>query len=126
MAGFILSQFGKDVARRTLPGAAYLWQKLAEGEPAWPHDLFSDEHGHPLQRAYNYLCMAYGADPATFQYYIDQGLLPKERAENCGREFRQIQKTFAKSMLPHIDQAKMRVVQSKQWLLPEGSELPPR
>ncbi len=126
MAGFILSQFGPDVARRTLPGAAYLWQKLAEGEPAWRRDTFSDEHGHPLQRAYNYLCMAYGASPNAFQHYVDQGLLPKERAVNCGREFQQIQKAFVKTMLPHVDQAKMNVVQSRQWLLPAGQELPPR
>jgi hypothetical protein len=125
-AGFILSQFGKDVARRTLPGTAYVWQKLAESEGTWLHDWFSDEHGTSLQRAYNYLCMAYGADPDTFLYYVDKGLLPKTRAPNCMREFEQIRNAFVKTMLPHIDQAKMKVVQSKDWLLPEGSEAVPK
>ena len=72
MAGFILSQFGPEVARRTLPGAAYVWQQFNESRGGeWPHWLYSDEHGHDLQRSYNYLCMAYGSDPTTFAYYVD-------------------------------------------------------
>jgi hypothetical protein len=127
MAGFILSQFGKGVAQRTLPGSAYLWQKLGEASGTWRRDSFSDEHGHPLQRAYNYLCMAYGGTPGTFQYYVDKGLLPKERAPSCAREFQQIRNAFVKTMAPHIDQAKMKVVQSRDdWLLAEGTEPIPK
>jgi hypothetical protein len=129
MAGFILWQFGKDVARRTLPATAYLWQKDAESWDSlggWRRDTFSDEHGHPLQRAYNFLCMAYGGGPETFQYFVDKGLLPKERAVNCAREFQQIRNAFVKTMLPHVDPAMMEVVKSKEWLLPPGSEAVPR
>jgi Putative metallopeptidase len=88
MAGFIMAQFGPEVARRTLPAGAYVWQKLYEAGGDWPRWLYSDEHGHSLQRSYNYLCMAYGADPDTFAYYVDSGLLPKERAVTCKHEFR--------------------------------------
>jgi len=127
MAGFILSQFGSGVARRTLPGAAYLWRQLGEAGGPWPRDAFSDEHGHPLQRAYNYLCMAYGAAPDLFQQYIDNGLLPKERVPNCAHEFQQIRAAFVKTMLPHIDPVKLKLVQSREdWLLPEGSEPIPK
>jgi len=127
MAGFILSQFGRGVARRTLPGAAYLWQQLGNSDGPWRRDAFSDEHGHPLQRAYNYLCMAYGADPETFRHYVDDGLLPKDRAPNCAREFRQIRAAFVQTMLPHIDPVKLRLVQSRNdWLMPEGSEPIPK
>jgi Putative metallopeptidase len=125
MAGFILAQFGEGVARRTLPAAAYLWQKDAESS-RWRRDTFSDEHGHPLQRAYNYMCMAYGAAPGAFQYYVDKGLLPKARAANCKREFEQITNAFVTTMTPHIDRAKMKVVQSREWLLPQGSEAVPK
>lgn len=116
MAGFILSQFGPDIARRTLPAAAYVWQKLYEAGGDWPHWLYSDEHGHSLQRSYNYLCMAYGSDPVTFAYYVDSGLLPKERAVNCKREYDQLLNAFQKTMLPHIDPDKLKAVQDKKWL----------
>jgi putative metallopeptidase DUF4344 len=123
MAGFILSQFGPEVARRTFPGTVYIWKALAD---PWSHDDFSDIHGYPLQRAYNYLCMAYGADPDVFQYTVDQGLLPKERAVLCGREFMQIRHAFATTIYPHINLDLMKIVQSTQWLRPEGQELPPQ
>jgi len=124
MAGLILSRFGPDVAKRTFPGVVYLAQSMAEADGDWEHDRFADDHGHWLQRAYNNLCMAYGADPATFAYVVAEGLLPKERAANCGREYRQISHAFAVTIYPHIDPEKMKLVQAKQWLLPEGQELP--
>jgi hypothetical protein len=116
MAGFIMAQFGPEVARRTLPAGAYVWQKLYEAGGDWPRWLYSDEHGHSLQRSYNYLCMAYGTDPETFAYYVDSGLLPKERAVNCKRESDQMLNAFQKTMMPHIDPDKMKAVQEKKWL----------
>ncbi len=116
MAGFIMAQFGPEVARRTLPAGAYVWQKLYEAGGDWPRWLYSDEHGHSLQRSYNYLCMAYGSDPETFAYYVDSGLLPKERAVNCKREYEQLLNAFQKTMMPHIDAAKMKAVQETNWL----------
>jgi hypothetical protein len=116
MAGFILSQFGPEVSRRTMPAGAYVWQKFYEAGGDWPRWLYSDTHGHDLQRSYNYLCMAYGIDPETFAYYVDSGLLPKERAANCKREAAQLQNAFQKTMLPHIDPEKMKIVQEKKWL----------
>jgi len=42
-------------------------------------------------------------------------------------EFRQIRSAFVKTMLPHIDQAKLKVVQSRDdGLLAEGSEPIPK
>ncbi len=116
MAGFIMAQFGPDIARRTLPAGAYVWQKLYEAGGDWPRWLYSDTHGHELQRSYNYLCMAYGSDPQTFAYYVDSGLLPKERAANCKRESDQMLNAFQKTMLPHIDLDKLKAVQEKKWL----------
>lgn len=116
MAGFILSQFGPDIARRTLPAGAYVWQKLYETGGDWPRWAYSDVHGHDLQRSYNYLCMAYGSDPETFVYYVDLGLLPKERAANCKHEYDQLMNAFQKTMLPHIDPDKLKAVQEKKWL----------
>jgi hypothetical protein len=122
MAGFILAQFGPEVARRTLPGAAYIWQALAVSS-TWRRSTYADEHGHPLQRAYNYLCMAYGSNPEVFKHYVDQGRLPRSRAEQCPREFKQIENSFIKTLLPHIDRTKMKTVQNTQWLFRKASAI---
>jgi hypothetical protein len=113
IAGFIMTQFGGATARRLLPGTAYFW---AADDGAWPHDWFSDEHGNPQQRAYNYLCMAYGAFKEEFQDAVDSGLLPKARAEVCNHEFSVVRNAFAKTIYPHIDPDKMKIVQSSDWL----------
>jgi hypothetical protein len=117
IAGFIMTQFGKDVARRLLPGTAYFW-KSTYLHP-WPHELYSDEHGNPLQRSYNNLCIAYGGDKAAFQDIVQSGLLPAARAATCEHEFLQIRNAFAKTIFPHIDPVLMHEVQRRQWLRPE-------
>jgi hypothetical protein len=115
-AGFIMLQFGKDVARRTLPGAAYFWQA---GSTDWSMVDFADVHGNPVQRSYNYLCMAYGAFPDEFQDIVDNGLLPKSRAVHCPHEFQVLTSTFAKTIYPFIDPELVKIVQSMRWLEPD-------
>jgi hypothetical protein len=112
MAGFVLQQFGPKISRRMISGAAHLW--LSKDE--WQRTTFSDEHGNDLQRHYNFLCLGYGGDPATFQDFVDLGALPKERAKNCAREYQQVRNAFAKTVLPFVDQALMKKVQATEWL----------
>jgi hypothetical protein len=116
MSALITSQFGPEVARRTLPAGAYVWQKMYEAGGDWPRWVYSDTHGHSLQRAYNYLCLAYGSDPETFAYYVDSGLLPKERAATCKGEYDQLTNAFQKTMQSNIDPDKMKKVQEMKWL----------
>lgn len=120
-AGFIMLQFGKDVARRTLPGAAYFWQA---GSTDWSKVEFADVHGNPVQRSYNYLCMAYGAFPEEFQNVVDKGLLPKSRADHCSHEFEVLKVAFTKTIYPFIDQDMLKIVQSMQWLQPDDGIVP--
>src|SRR5262249_23186497 len=52
IAGFIMVQFGKDVARTAIDGMAYVWLTFArEGGAA-----YWDVHSTPGQRFYNFLC----------------------------------------------------------------------
>jgi hypothetical protein len=112
MSTFIALQFNKDVALTIVRGFSYLAKKwFAFGAP-----LFSDEHGTGLQRYYNTLCLAYGADPMLFKDLVDKGDLPKSRAENCASEYQQIRFAFEKTVLPFVDRDLMKQVQSKQWL----------
>jgi len=120
-SGFLLLQFGKDLARIGIKGATYFYIVSASrtaGRPA----PFYDVHGMNQQRIYNYLCLGYGGDPDTFKDYVEAGLLPKERAANCKREYEQAKLAFAKTILPHIDQELMKKVQSAQWLQPNDGK----
>ncbi len=115
LAGFIMLQFGKDVARTTINGTAFTWATLASSERK-PN--FADVHSTAEQRIYNYACIAYGGDPETFKDYIEKGLLPKSRAENCKKEFEQVKLAFTKTILPYVDLDMMKRVQEQRWLRP--------
>jgi hypothetical protein len=120
-AGYIMLEFGKDVARRTLPGAAYFWQA---GSTDWSHTDFADVHGDPVQRSYNYLCMAYGGYPDDFKDLVDTGLLPKTRAATCPHDYKMLGTAFGKTVDPYIDQDLMKIVQSRRWLRPDDGTVP--
>ena len=113
ISAFTMMQFGPEVARVTIRGAAYTY--LNSKNPRTRTE-FSDEHGAPAQRFFNYLCLAYGGDQMTFKDVVDKGLLPPERAPNCVKEFQQVRRAFGKTILPHVDLDLMKKVQSLRWL----------
>jgi Putative metallopeptidase len=124
IAAFIMVSFGKDVARTTIKGTAALWDLFAQLEDIAQQQgkgtpRFDDVHSTSAQRLYNFLCIGYGADPAAFKDLVDQGLLPKTRADNCGNEYQQVRRAFLKTIMPFVDQDLMKQVQAKQWLRPE-------
>jgi hypothetical protein len=118
IAGFMMLQFGQDVALRTISGTAYAYQQQAKQQNL-SRTSFADEHETDEQRMYNFLCLAYGAQPTTFQRFVDSNLLPAKRAANCAHEYRQAQRAFMKTMMPHVDQELMRKVQAMQMLRPD-------
>ena len=84
------------------------------------HHYYHDEHSLSAQRMFNVLCIAYGRYPDAFQDLVDQGLLPRARAQSCGKEYKQIEHAFLKTVMPEIDRAKMEKVRSKKdWLRPD-------
>ena len=116
MAGFIMAQFGPEVARRTLPAGAYVWQKLYEAGGDWPRWLYSDEHGHSLQRSYNYLCMAYGSRSRDLRLLCRLRLAAEGARGQLQARIRTDANAFQKTMMPHIDPDKMKAVQETKWL----------
>ena len=112
IAGFITLQFGKEVARTAINGAAFAWITLAS-ESSKP--LFYDVHSTPQQRVYTFACLGYGGYPDTFKDYVETGLLPKARAANCKREYEQAKLAFTTTILPYIDLDKMKQVQARTW-----------
>jgi hypothetical protein len=125
VSAYIMLHLGKPEARRLIMGTAYAY--LAEAAGAAPPSLkeFADEHGTPAQRAYNVLCIAYGADPGLFGDLVSKGYLPAKRAEGCSEEYGQIATAFEKLIRPHLDRARARKVLDRSWL-PAASKPVPR
>lgn len=111
IAGFTMLQFGTDVAKITIKGAAWKWYSRDWQDPAY-HDV----HSTPQQRFYNYLCMGYGGNPDAFRQFIDLGWLPKLRAPNCTREYQQAQLAFEKTIYPHLDPELAKKVLQLTWI----------
>ena len=105
--------------RSTLLGVAFFYGAKSQGQILQGQD-FADEHGTDGQRFYNALCIAYGSDPNTFNDFIQKKLLPDDRKGRCGREYRQVSKSFAKLVLPFVDPEGLKKVQARRdWLKPD-------
>jgi hypothetical protein len=89
VAAYTLLQLGVDEVRRTITSIAIMYASEAKQAPPKLND-FADEHGLPAQRLFNLLCISYGKDPKMFGDFVTRGFLPKERAEQCEAEYRQV------------------------------------
>ncbi len=117
VSAYIMLHLGKAEARRLIGGASYAYKTEAEAATASPTvKQFADVHGTPAQRFYNLLCIAYGADAQLFGDMVEKGYLPKERAEDCKDEYRQVAYAYEKLISPHIDHVLAREVFDKSWL----------
>ena len=82
------------------------------GPEATPsRDTFSDEHSTPAQRAYNVLCIAYGADKKLFADIVEKDLLPKRRAASCEIEYEDLTFAMTKLITPYIEGRRHEVSQ---------------
>lgn len=118
IAAFVILNFGTDVARRTISGYAHYVRAM---DQPLSRTAYADEHGTHLQRFYNLLCVAYGSQPDTFRDVVATGILPQERAMNCGREYEQVRFAFAQTVWPHIDQDLLKKVRTIAWAKWEGA-----
>ena len=110
VAAYINLHWGKAEARRPIMGTAYAYANEAEHAAPLSLKQFADEHGTPAQRAYNVVCIAYGADPKLFGDLVSKGYLPQKRAEACGDEYEQIADAFEKLIMPHLNRAQARKI----------------
>ena len=120
--------FGKQDARRLIHGAAYGYKDYVRNPKVTvPLHAFSDAHGAPMQRFYNLLCIAYGADQEAFNDFVDhkhlsetralfQGHLPEGRARGCRVEFGELNFAFQHLIKPHMDQQLAKAVLQDGWL----------
>ena len=116
-AAHVLLQLGKDDARQLIEGAAYLYDDYVKNPTITvPVIAFADVHGAPMQRLYNLLCLAYGAEPELFSDVVDKGYLPKSRVPDCKIEWDEVDFAFHKLVYPYVDQKLLNDVLSKSWV----------
>jgi len=120
LAAFIMLQFGKEVALRTVRGTHLFFGAIAIfGSDASPADVRSTA----AQRNFNTICIAYGGDPATFNDLVDVDdrftPLPRARRGACRQEYEAVRKSFDRYIRRHVDEAKLAKVRSMDWLRPD-------
>jgi len=116
-AAHVLLRIGKQDARLLIGGAAYLYKEYVKNPTITvPVTAFADVHGAPMQRLYNLLCLAYGADPEMFANVVEHGDLPKSRISDCRTEWGEVNFAFQKLIYPYIDQTLLNDVLSKSWV----------
>jgi hypothetical protein len=125
-ATYVMLAFGQQQAWRWIGGAAWAWKDYVadyRGDPVIRQKLigFASNHGQPQERFYNLICLAYGADPATFANLTKDGFLPPNRAPTCKYEYKTLAKAFGLEIEPHVDQEMKRQVMDMRWLPPPGS-----
>jgi hypothetical protein len=103
-SAYIMLQLGKEDARRLILGNVYQY-KADVVNPQVPLTKYADEHGIPAQRFFNVLCIAYGADQKLFADVVEEGYLPKKRADDCDLEYEQTAFAFKKLIGPYIDRS---------------------
>jgi hypothetical protein len=81
--------------------AANFWESTGSGEVPSLEE-FADTHSFNLQRYYNMMCWAYGADPSVRAYVLGYSELPPERAERCGDEYDQMRSAWEQLLEPYL------------------------
>jgi len=117
VAGWILLRTGREVALRSMRGAAWMYLRDSRVRKVDESD-FADVHALDAQRYYNVLCLAYGSDPEFFGDAVRKGRLPQERAEGCEEEWGQVNYAVKALLLGHVDAeaaARVRNRYQKRW-----------
>jgi hypothetical protein len=129
-AGYVMLQLGEDKARRLIGGASLTAAEFLKNYKQNPVvekrlEKYSSVHGLPEQRFYNFVCLAYGASSKMFADVVENGFLPKRRADNCEYEYQTFDRAWRSEISPHVDQQLARTVLNSAWLR-QPSPQPPR
>lgn len=102
LSTFILAD-GTDEGELAILSSARMFLIEHEQNDTNIEDLpFWDEHSLNAQRFYNLICWLYGHDEKKYKSFVKDGVLPEERAEQCGHEFEQLSKSWSRLLAPHL------------------------
>jgi hypothetical protein len=119
LAAFIMMNFGDEVARRTIIGTAVFFELSGK---TWTGSEFADLRSPEAQRYFNYLCIAYGGAPKTFEFLVKpdgdkKPILPEDRARRCAGEFAQVHQAFNLRIMPYVDPDLLVKVRASPWVI---------
>ena len=123
MAGFIMLQFGPEVALLTIKGTINAWHHLQAAKLQRVGSVTAgeqeDEHSLSIQRAYNYLCLAYGSPLKDAFKQLAETWLPRNRKDNCEFEYLTVKRAFDATIGPRLDPVLLKKVQAMQIIYPD-------
>jgi Putative metallopeptidase len=120
LAGFLMVEVGSDIAYHLVVGTAIFFQNSGK---TWTGNQFADVNAPEGQRFFNFLCMAYGADPVRFGYLATsddkkkEPILPKNRANRCNDEYTQVRSAFNLRIMPYVDPDLLIKLRAHPWTL---------
>ena len=109
-----LVSVGSQVSQRVLKESARGWflsdrRDRKGGEPLF----YYDEHGLDKQRAYNIVCLMFGADPTGMAEVAKEAKLPEDRQGSCvAQDYPRISSSWDAVLKPHnrtADQPKTKI-----------------
>jgi hypothetical protein len=112
LSALVMLQFGEDAARTTILGTARFFEW---SNRKWTGSDFAEATSPEAQRFYNFLCIAYGADPVLFANLSTSGALPKYRQVQCPREYLQERTAFDLRLMPYIDPDLLVKARARSW-----------
>ncbi len=93
-----LTELG-DVGVRSVLAASDAFKLESKGSVPSERNM-ADEHLLQEQRSYNSLCMTYGSNPPKYSYIVDDGYLPKSRADRCPGEYEKTAQSWGNLLAP--------------------------
>ena len=114
VAALVMLEFPKDaeLIKASLVGTSWY---LAQLGFAGLGDFRDVVRSSEAQRFYNYACMAYGAYPGGFAFLVENGNLPKDRANDCSTDYNKLRHAFRQTVMPHVDQEMLKRVRAFDW-----------
>ncbi len=119
LAGYLMTQFGEQVAWKTLMGSAWYLAQTTSSGVGTDFYYVRDPEAH---RFYGILCMAYASDPKSFGFLVRNLDIPATRVEKCTEDFVRVEQAFDATILPHVDQLLLQKVRAMPWLADGGRE----
>jgi hypothetical protein len=123
LSAYIYLQLGEDEAHRLIMGTVYAYMLEVEDTDPPTMEDFADEHSTSEQRAFNLLCMAYGANPELFEDVAILGGLPQYRMDICEEEYELISLAYQALIGPHVDPVLAGKVFDRTWLPEKTSQM---